>query len=408
MSVVARVRMTGPLTPHADGFAAELAAHGYTDLSAANQLRLMADLSRWLDAQAVGLHRIDREVVDRFLAKRRRSHTQRITERAVAPLMRYLEDARVIRPIERLPQRPSGALLQEYERYLVGERAVLPARRILCLGVAKTFLDGKRVRSLTAKDVTAFVDAHAQRPGLAGNLSALRSLLRFLFVSSKTLRNLLHAVPRSPRWRLAALPKALEARELDAVLATCDRRTVVGCRNYAVLLLLGRLGMRAGEVAALQLEDLDWKTGEITVRGKGRTVSRLPMPVDVGEAVVACLQRSLRSAGTRRVFVSSRAPYDSVGSGAVISVARSALRAAGVEHGGAHRLRHTTATQMLRHGASLTEIAQVLRHRHVDTTAIYAKVDHTSLRSIARPWPVDDPDRDVLRSLAQPWPGGAA
>lgn len=408
MSVAARVRMTGPLTPHAEGFAAELAAHGYTDLSAANQLRLMADVSRWLDARAIPLDGVDRQVVDRFLAKRRRTHTQFTSVRAVAPLVGYLETAEVVRPIKRPPQRPRSPLLREYERYLVEERAVLPARQTLCLCVAKMFLDGKRVRSLTTKHVTRFVDARAARPDLSGELSALRSLLQFLFISSKTTRNLVFAVPRSPRWRLASLPQALEARELDAVLATCDRRTAVGCRNHAVLVLLGRLGMRAGEVAALQLDDLDWKTSEITVRGKGRALSRLPIPVDVGEALVTYLHRTVRSKSTRNVFVSSRAPYGAVRSGAIIGIAKTALRAAGVERGGAHRLRHTAATQMLRRGASLTEIAQVLRHRHVDTTAIYAKVDRDSLRSVARPWPVEDPDLDVLRSLARPWPRGAA
>ena len=400
--------MTGPFTPHAEGFAAELTAHGYTDLSATNQLRLMADMSRWLDARATALGDIDHGVVVQFLEKRCRTHTQFTTERAVAPLLRYLEAARVIDPIEAPARRPRSELLLEYDRYLVEERAVLPARRALCLAVADQFLDGKRVKTLTTRDVTHFVDARAGRPGFSGELSALRSLLRFLFVSSKTRVNLVHAVPSSPRWRLASLPKALEPSELEAVLATCDRRTLVGCRNYAVLVLLGRLGLRAGEVAALQLDDLDWKAGEIVVRGKGRVLGRLPMPVDVGEAVVAYLRRSLRSKGTRSVFVSSRAPYRGGASSAIIGIAKTALRSAGIESGGAHRLRHTAATQMLRRGASLTEIAQVLRHRHIDTTAIYAKVDHDSLRSIARPWPADEPDRDLLRSLAQPWPGGVA
>lgn len=408
MLVAPRVRMTGPLTPHAEGFLAELTAHGYTDLSATNQLRLMADMSRWLDARATDLGDIDHGVVVQFLEKRRRTHTQFTTERAVAPLLRYLEAARVIDPIEAPARRPSSELLLEYDRYLVEERAVLPARRALCLAVADQFLDGRRVKALTTRDVTHFVAARAGRPGFSGELSALRSLLRFLFVSSKTQVNLVYAVPSSPRWRLASLPKALEPSEFEAVLATCDRRTLVGCRNYAVLVLLGRLGLRAGEVAALRLDDLDWKAGEIVVRGKGRVLGRLPMPVDVGEAVVGYLRRSLRSKGTRSVFVSSRAPYQGIASAAIIGIAKTALRSAGIEYGGAHRLRHTAATQMLRRGASLTEIAQVLRHRHIDTTAIYAKVDHDSLRSIARPWPADESDRDLLRSLAQPWPGGVA
>jgi len=211
-----------------------------------------------------------------------------------------------------------------------------------------------------------------------------------------------------PRWRLASLPKFLEPSELAAVFATCDRRTLVGCRDYAVLVLLGRLGLRACEVAALQLDDVDWASGEILIRGKGRSLSRLPLPVDVGESIVAYLRRATRSRITRAVFVRCRAPYDALASSAIIAIAKRALRAAGITAGGAHRLRHTAATQMLRRGASLTEIAQVLRHRHVDTTAIYAKVDRDSLRSIAKVWPVDIVDVGRIRELARVWPGGAA
>ena len=285
---------------------------------------------------------------------------------------------------------------------------MLPARRDLCLAIAGEFLDGKRVGALTAKDVTRFVDARAGRPGLSDVLSALRSVLRFLFVASKTARQLTYAVPAMPRWTLASLPKFLEPSELEAVLATCDRRTVVGCRDYAVLVLLGRLGLRACEVAALHLDDLDWTTGEIRVHGKGRACSRLPMPVDIGKALVAYLRRATRSKTTRAAFVRCRAPYDAVTPSAIIAIARTALRAAGIQSGGAHRLRHTAATQMLRRGASMTEVAQVLRHRHVNTTAIYAKVDRDSLRSIARTWPVDVVSVAAIRELAQTWPGGAA
>lgn len=370
MSVAARVRVAGPLTRYIEGFAAELTAHGYTDLSLANQLRLMADLSRWLQATRTPVDEIDHDVVDRFLTKRRQTHTQFFSKRALAPLLRYLETVGAV-SLTAVEQRPLGQLLREYERYLVEERAVLPARRQLCVAVAAAFIDGKRVAGLTAKDVTRFVDARAGRPGLAGVLGALRSVLRFLFVASKTRLNLVAAVPAMPRWRL------------------------------------GRLGLRAGEVAALQLDDFDWPTGELLVRGKGRVLSRLPIPVDVGEAMVACLRRATRNQAARAAFVRSRAPYDAVTPGTIVGIAKTALRAAGTARGGAHRLRHTAATQMLRGGASMTEVAQVLRHRHVDTTAIYAKVDHDALCTIARAWPVDAVDALRLRELAHVWPGGA-
>jgi integrase/recombinase XerD len=407
MTAVARVRMSGPLTPYVEGFAVELTAHGYTDLSLANQLRLMADWSRWLQSAKTLVDQIDHDVVARFLAKRRRTHTQFITERALVPLLRYLHAIGSV-SVMKQEQRPQGELLGEYERYLIEERAVLPARRALCLAVAADFLDGKRVLALKSKDVTRFVDTRAGRPGLSGTLSALRSVLRFLFITSKTTLNLIHAVPSVPRWKLASLPKFLETSELDAVFATCDRRTLVGCRNYAVLVLLARLGLRAGEVAALQLDDVDWTTGEIVIRGKGRALGRLPLPADIGEAMVAYLRRATRNKTTRAVFVRCRAPYDAMQPGSIIAIAKTALRAAGVTSGGAHRLRHTAATQMLRRGASLTEIAQVLRHRHVDTTAIYAKVDRDSLRSVAKVWPVDVVEVGRIRELARVWPGGAA
>lgn len=405
MDAVATVRMSGPLTCHVEGFATELRSRGYTELSLANQLRLMADLSRLLETARLAVEDIDDGVVRRFLAKRRRTHTQFNSERGLAPLLGYLTSIEAVR-IPTGVHRSRSAVLRDYERYLVEERGVLAARRDLCLSVATEFLEGRRVAQLDAADVTRFVDKRSTRPGVLGLLSALRSLLRFLFVTSKTKRALVHAVPSSPQWRLSSLPKFLEARELEAVFATCDRRTVVGVRDYAVVVTLGRLGLRACEVAALRLDDIDWTYGKVVVHGKGRA-SPLPLPVDVGEAIAGYLRRGTRSKTTRAVFVRCRAPYDDMTAPGIVAIAKKAMRAAGIERGGAHRLRHTAATQMLRRGASLTEIAQVLRHRHVDTTAIYAKVDREALRSIARVWPVSGFDRGRLFELVRAWPGGS-
>ena len=408
MTVAAHVRSSGSLSRYADGFAAELLASGYTDLSLANQLRLMADFSRWLeDTARTAIDQIDHEVVTRFLSKRRRTHTQFVSKRAIEPLLRYLDSIGVV-TIAAAPAPPRSELLREYERYIVDERGVTRATRERYLAVADEFLGSRKVSRLTARDVTRHVDAHADRPGFGGWLSALRAVLRFLFIASKTETNLVYAVPSAPNWAQTALPKALEPDELAAVLSVCDRRTTVGCRDHAVLLLLSRLGLRACEVAALQLEDIDWGLGELTVRGKGRSLARLPFPVDVGEAVVAWLRRGCRNTTTRSVFVSVRAPYGCLTSQAIVGIAKTALRAAGIERGGAHRLRHTAATQMLRRGASMTEVAQVLRHRHINTTAIYAKVDRESLCTIARQWPVDSPDPDRIRELARAWPRGVA
>jgi integrase len=277
------------------------------------------------------------------------------------------------------------------------------------LQVAEEFLRGRNASDLTSADVTHCVSAYAGKPlSLPGWLTALRSLLRFLLLAGDNASPLVHAVPSVPRWRQTSLPQHLEHSEIAVVLATCDRRTTIGRRDYAALLLMVRLGLRAGEVAALTLDDIDWELGEFVVHGKGRTTGRLPLPVDVGEALVAQLRRRRRETNSRAVFLQSRAPYRASTSATIGALATKALRAAGIMRGGAHRLRHTAATQMLRRGASLTEIAQVLRHRHIDTTAIYAKVDHVQLRKLAQPWPDNVLGRDRLRALAQRWPRGAA
>jgi integrase/recombinase XerD len=406
MGISARVRVSGPLVSYVEGFATELTAQGYTDLSLANQLRLMADLSRWLDEGGIDLGDLIPERVEAFLAKRRRTHTQFISQRAMAPMLSYLRRVGAVPALVPIVS-ARGELLARYEAHLLGERGVAPARAALYLAVAEECLRGRKVAALSAADVTGLVRAHARRPGFSGWLTALRSALRFLFVSGETSTNLTYAVPSAPCWRQASLPKALESSEVDGMLATCDRRTIVGRRDHAVLLLMVRLGLRAGEVAALTLDDIDWKAGEIVVRGKG-TTGRLPLPVDVGQSIVAYLRRRGRSE-SRAVFLKSRAPYGGGTAGMITQIAHSALRTAGISSGGAHRLRHTAATQMLRRGASLTEIAQVLRHRHIDTTAIYAKVDRDGLRGLAQPWPTGGlADADAMRALAQPWPGVAS
>jgi integrase/recombinase XerD len=407
MRLALRVRITGPLTCFFEGFAAELAARGYTDLSMANQLRLMADLSSWLEAAEITMDRINHAVLKRFLAKRRRTHVQFISERGLRPLLGYLEAEGAV-TIKRSERGPRREVLRAYERYLVEERAVGTAYQALCLSVADAFLGQRHPRTLTAADVTRFAEVHAGQPCYRQRLSGLRSVLRFLFVSSMTPTKLVYAVPSAPRWTQRSLPQPLEPDEFAAVMTTCDRRTLVGCRDHAVLLLLGRLGLRAGEVAALRLEDIDWHAGELHIHGKGRSLHRLPLPVDVGQSLAAYLRRAQRDHSTRSVFVRCRAPFTEMTSPGIVALATHALRAAGVTRGGAHRLRYTAATQMLRRGASLTEIAQVLRHRCVDTTAIYAKVDQGSLSMLACPWPIDHPDRDHVCALAQPWPGGVA
>lgn len=225
--------------------------------------------------------------------------------------------------------------------------------------------------------------------GAAKNLTGgLRSLLRFLHVAGWVRSGLEQAVPSVAGWRLSSLPRGLQAGQVTRLLASCDRSTPLGRRDLAILKLLSRLALRACEVARLRLDDIDWRAGELTVRGKGSTIGRLPLPQDVGEALVSYLRDGRPASASREVFVSARAPLRALSSAAVTAVVRYACDRAGLDRVGAHRLRHTVATELLRAGVPLAQIAPILRHASVSTTAIYAKVDQEALRALARPWPL--------------------
>jgi site-specific recombinase XerD len=214
-----------------------------------------------------------------------------------------------------------------------------------------------------------------------------RSLFRFCFAKGLIAHRLDLAVPSVASRRKATLLKAVDLREVKRLVVSCDRRTAVGRRDFAILLLLWRLGLRAAEVSALSLDDIDWRDGVIVVHGKGNRHDPLPLPVDVGDAIAAYLRRGRPTVRSRAVFVTMSAPTRPLSAGGVRSVVRCGCRRAGIAEFGSHRLRHTAATQLLREGSSLVEIAQVLRHNNLDTTSIYAKVDDRALIEIARPWP---------------------
>jgi integrase len=215
----------------------------------------------------------------------------------------------------------------------------------------------------------------------------LRSFLRFLALEGVTAVALDHAVLSVAGWN-PSLPRAVSSADVARLLASCDRRRAIGRRDYAILLLFTRLGVRGGEVVAMELDDIDWRVGEVTVRGKGRRVDRLPLPAEVGEALATYLQRGRPTSASRRLFLRSVAPFVGFAdTGALRGVLQRACQRAGVGYVSPHRLRHTTATELLRAGAGLGEIGQILRHRSSVTTATYAKVDHDQLRLLARPWP---------------------
>jgi site-specific recombinase XerD len=395
------VNVPGPLKPFAAGFVEWLARHGYTRLSATFQLNLMAHWDRWLTAKRRDLGRLSMTEVEQFLTARRRAgYTQYLSAKAMAPMLASLcEQGVVVMPRPAVPPAPVDAVLARYREYLLQERGLGYATARGYVDAVRPFVR-ERVRpdgvtlpwaSLDAAAVMAFVVRHTpnQSRGTAKlTVAALRSLLGFLHVDGLITRSLTAAVPSVAGWRLAGIPKALPPAQIHALLASCDRRTRTGRRAFAVLTILVRLGLRAGEVAALRLDDINWRNGTVVIRGKGPHVESLPWPTDVGEAVVAYLRRGRPdTAVDRTVFVRVKAPHRALSSAGLTEIVAAAARRAGLGVIHAHRLRHSAATQLLRAGAPLAEIGQLLRHRRALTTAIYAKVDQAALRTIARPWP---------------------
>ena len=398
MSQASRVRVTGPLVSYVDGFYAELAAQGYQPRSAEDQVRLLAHLSRWLAAEGLAGADLSPEVIEQFRrARRSAGSTRRLSPRGIGPLGSYLRRLGVVAaPVSRVAATPTEALLAAYHAYLVRERRLVAGSVRLYTDVARLFLlprsgsVGRDLAHLSAGDVTTFVLGECRRRSVASAkilTTGLRSLLRFLFVDGRVPVSLVEAVPTRAGWSVTSLPRALDAADIARLLASCDRGTATGRRDVAILTLLARLGLRAHEVAGLELSDIDWRVGEMMIVGKGGRRDRLPLPSDVGAALADYAGRVRPRCSSRRVFVSVRAPLAGISASAVRSVVHHACLRAGLPRVGAHRLRHSTATEMLRVGAPLTEIGQVLRHHSLGTTAIYAKVDRAALATLARPWP---------------------
>ncbi len=396
-----QICVSGPLKEYASDFASELLQQGYTVNSARRQMHLVAHISRWLADEGLDAHRLIATEVERyFCARRAAGHVNHRTSKALQPMLTYLRGLGVAPAAPPLsPDGPVEVVLERYRTYLTDERGLArgtvhgyvdAVRPFLCAKLLPSGID-LDLEHLSAADVTAFVVARCAQPSRGAarmTVTALRSLLGFLHVEGVIERSLAAAVPSVRGRCLAGLPKALEAEQVRRILASCDRRTRIGRRDFAILTLLVRLGLRIGEVVALQLEDIDWRAGEMIVHGKGPRSEGLPLPTDVGEALAAYLRcgRPAKAEG-RSVFVRVRAPHRALSTGGVGNVVRSAAQRAGLSGIHPHRLRHTAATQLLRAGASLSEIGQLLRHRRALTTAIYAKVDREALRTIARPWP---------------------
>ncbi len=390
----------GPLGPHMDLFANRLSKRGYAKGTIQKQLRVVADLSHWLEEQGLQVDDLEEESLSRFEEQSPRSRKAVCKPTTVSPiLLEHLREVGVVAQSKLSP--PDSALdcaLHDFSQYLARQRGLAPKTISSYCRVIRDFL-GQRFGSgpilpgeLSAADVRQFVLRRAQAGGggnVRGVASALRSFLRGLRLDGAIDTDLAAAVPALAT-RPVKLPESLEPEQARQLLASCDLRCTQGLRDYAILLLLARLGLRAGEVVAMRLSDLDWELGEFTVRGKGMCCERLPMLQDVGEALVAYLRHGRPRCSSPQVFVRLQAPYRGLAAATSVgSIVRRALRRAGLDprHKGAHLLRHTLATEMLRRGASLRQIAQILRHRNTRTTEIYARVDIDALRDLAQPWP---------------------
>jgi integrase len=363
-------------------------------------MALMADVSAWLADHGLEAGDLSEARVARLMAQRRASGpTTLLSPRAMVPLLEYLRSVGAMPPAVTVAATTAAEeLVERYSAYLLDRRGLARSTVRNYVWVARVFLAWRETTTagalelerLDAAAVSEFVLEQASRScvGTAKCMvTRLRVLLRFLHLEGEIELALAGAVPSVAGWRLAGLIKALDTRSVARLLASCDRRTRVGRRDFAIIVLLVRLGLRAGEVAALELGDVDWRAGEILVRGKGSRQERLPLPSDVGEALAGWLERGRPRRESLSVFTRLRAPYVGLSSGAVSQLVRRVSVRAGLPPVGAHRLRHTAATEMLRAGGSLTEVGQVLRHRGRDVTSIYAKVDRLALAQVVQPWP---------------------
>lgn len=391
----------GPLGAHMEGFRTLLDARGYAKATEKQQLQFVAEFSRWLEHRRLEIGDVDERRGTEFVrARRTRGRACRGDGTTIRMLLEHLRQSGVIpAPLVAVSPTERSRVEQAFSRYLAQERGLARATVVNYLPEVRRFLswrfttDAIRLDEIRLPEVTRFVvrHAHAFSPRRVQlMLTALRSFFRFLRLHGETAIDLASSVLSVADWRLARVPQWIPAAQVKQVLHHCDQQTRVGQRDYTIMLLLARLGLRAGEVMGMTLDDIDWEAGTLLVRGKGGRQDRLPLPRDVGQALATYVRRGRPPCASRRVFLCARAPRRGFTSSvAVCTIVRRAVARAGLHppSTGAHLFRHTLATEMLRRGASLAEIGEILRHRHPDTTAIYAKVDLEALRRVAPPWP---------------------
>ena len=392
---------SGPLGCIIPAYAALLSQQGYTELSAHQQLRFLNDLNQWLHQQQIQVVDLSEQTIHRYLQSRHQRFRPRRDDAAILRRLVQLLRAHCLLPEEaiRPPDNPRLQIENDYDRYLFKERGLSVATRVNYRIIIQRFLsfqygdDPVCLADLNADSVIRFIQNQAERlsPKRAALMvTALRSFFRYLRYRGDITRDLAACVPTIPNWQFSTLPKFLQPGQVQQVLSQCDRRTARGRRDYAILLLLARLGLRACEIVSLTLDDIHWQVGEISIQGKGNRSALLPLPPDVGQAVADYLEKDRPTCSTRSVFIRMKAPRRGfVNSEAISTIVARTLKRAGIDspHTGAHLFRHTLATEMLRQGSMLTDIALLLRHSSINTTVLYAKVDLTALKNLAQPWP---------------------
>jgi site-specific recombinase XerD len=391
----------GPLGNHIDSFAQILMVQGYQTGTAKHKIRIVADLSRWLEQEGLRVKDLDEAKLNQYLLYiGRRGSIFNIEPPTLRMLLEHLRETGVVADSVRVDNDSKRSRIQSgFANYLAQERGLKQVTIDNYLSVAGQFLSDQFgtgpivLKGLHPNDIVRFILRNTETLSVKRAqliVCSLRSFFRFLYQRGETANDLSPSALTVANWHLSELPKFLEPEQVECLLHSCNQDTLIGQRDYAVLLLLARLGLRAGDVVHMTLDDIDWEAGELIVRGKSHRQERLPLPQDVGEALVRYLSYGRPRCSSRRVFIRIRAPHKGFSSSAAIcNIVRRALVRAKLNPAfkGSHLLRHSLATQMLRGGASLAEIGQILRHQRLNTTQIYAKVDLSALRALAQPWP---------------------
>lgn len=390
---------TGPLGPYLDGFAKRLWECGYSPGVGQNYIRCVGYLSQWLEQQGCKASQLDEHKLCDYQQSLKHHKDTVVSSSPHLLFLSYLREIGVIKRPRPQTMSRVDRIVNEYVEYLRRDRGLaestLPHRRLF----PQRFLEERfgdnplRLSRLKCQDFLRYIQNHAPEYSVlyCGHMVVvLKDFCRFLHLRGYIHKDIAASIPRMPRWKAARLPSRLEHSEVERFLKSCDRKTPKGMRDYAILILLVRLGLRAGELLNLTLEDIDWETGQISICGKGAKRNRLPLPQDVGKALVQYLQNVRPHCPSRHVFIRMRAPHTGIQcASAIRKIIEQVLKRADLHpsHKGPHLLRHTFATNSLRCGASLTEVGTMLGHESPDSTVVYAQIDKNELKTVAQSWP---------------------